>query len=139
MALIEKNREPSANELRWFGLLMLAFFALLGWLFGYGDGGPGIVAWVLWSIGLLVCATYYAVAPARRLMYLAWMAVVYPIGWVVSHVVLAIAWYLVMTPIGLAMRLGGYDPLRRSFDPHARSYWADHVPPTDTERYFRQY
>jgi hypothetical protein len=67
--------------------------------------------------------------------YLAW-----PIGFVVSHVVLALVYYLVLTPIGLAMRVFGYDPMRREFDRSAESYWiARDTAEIKAERYFRQF
>ena len=63
---------------------------------------------------------YYAIPNVRRLLYLGWMRVFYPIGWVVSHLLLAIVYYLVLTPIGLVMRLFGGDPMHRGFDRSAK-------------------
>lgn len=139
MALIEKDREPSVRQLRWFGLLMLGFFALLGWLLGYGDAGPGAIAWSLWVIGVVVCLVYYLLRPARRLIYLAWMAIVYPIGWAVSHLVMLLTWYGVITPIGLLMHAVGYDPMQRRLESEADSYWVNATTSQQAERYFRQY
>jgi len=57
----------------------------------------------------------------------------------VSHLVMAIIFYGVLTPIGLAMRLGGRDPLHRKFDRAAGSYWVDRRRPADVKRYFKQF
>jgi hypothetical protein len=59
---------------------------------------------------------------------------------VVSHVVLAIVYYLVVTPIGLVMRLVGYDAMKRRFDGEATTYWV-HRPDNaaDAKSYFRQF
>ncbi len=56
-------------------------------------------------------------------LLLARMRAARPIGWTISHVPIAALYYLVVTPIGLAMRPFGRDPLARRFDPDAQSYW----------------
>ena len=58
-----------------------------------------------------------------RIVYLGMIYATLPIGIVVSYVILAATYYLVLTPIGLVMRLCGYDPMHRRFDRKAESYW----------------
>jgi len=48
-------------------------------------------------------------------------------------------YYGVLTPIALLLRLRGHDPMRRRFDPDAKTYWQPHKPPTDRSRYFKRY
>jgi hypothetical protein len=48
-------------------------------------------------------------------------------------------WYLVFAPIGLLLRLAGYDPLGRRFEPKRDSYWTPHAGQRPMQRYFRQY
>ena len=67
------------------------------------------------------------------------MAAAYPIGLVVSHVILAIAFYLVFTPVGLLMRWLGRDPMEREFDPSRASYWKKREERNEDARYFKQY
>ena len=148
MALYEINWRPDKSRLRVFGAAALGVFALLGawafWmqrLFGIGlsAGAAEAAAWTLWGLaaasGLLAAA-----APAGlRPLYVALTAVALPIGWVVSNVLLAIVYYGVLTPIGLALRLAGRDPLQRRFDRQAPSYWVDRPPQADVRRYFRQF
>jgi hypothetical protein len=62
----------------------------------------------------------------------------YPIGVVVSHVVLALVYFLVLTPVGLTMRLFGHDPLRRGFDKDLDTYWQPRDEQRTTESYFKQ-
>jgi hypothetical protein len=62
-----------------------------------------------------------------------------PIGWTISHLVLGAVYYLVLTPIGLVMRLLGRDPMQRRFDRSAKSYWIERTPRTDPSRHFRQF
>jgi len=58
---------------------------------------------------------------------------------VVSFVILAAIYYAVLTPIGLLMRLVGYDPMCRRRDANAASYWTSREPVDDVRRYFRQF
>ncbi len=138
MTLIEKNREPSVRDLRWFGLLFAAFFSLFGAMLWWKSGSVGPLI-SFGTSGLLVAAVYYAVPALRRTIFLAWMAAVYPIGWVISHLALIFTYYLVLTPIGWAMRAAGRDPMQRRFEPDAPTYWVEHDPATDPKRYFRQF
>jgi hypothetical protein len=67
------------------------------------------------------------------------MYAAFPIGWVVSHVMLALIYYGVMTPIGLVMRLLGRDPLKRKLDRSADTYWEPREPIANSKRYFQQF
>jgi ABC-type uncharacterized transport system permease subunit len=73
-----------------------------------------------------------------RVVYLGLSYATYPIGYAVSHVVLVVVYYLVLTPIGLAMRLFGYDPLAGRFDAGAKTYWTPRENPKSVESYFKQ-
>lgn len=68
-----------------------------------------------------------------------WMAAVAPIGWLVSRVVLAVVYFLVITPIGMIRRLRGHDPLSLRADQTATSYWITRNDRTDPASYFRQF
>ena len=53
--------------------------------------------------------------------------------------ILAVVYYLVLFPIGLILRLRGYDPMQRRFDRSAKSYWTPREQEEGTERYFKQF
>jgi hypothetical protein len=63
----------------------------------------------------------------------------FPIGFVVSHVVLAVLFFGVLTPVGLILRLLGRDPLQRHFESDKKSYWADLPDSIPQGDYFRQF
>ena len=138
MAVIDINRNPSRRDLTWFGLLLVVFFGLVGALVLWRVQSP-IAAWIIWSLGTILGIVYFAVRPLRLPLYIAWISVFYPIGWTVSHLMLGIIFLLVLMPIGLLMRLWGYDPMQRQFEPEASSYWVSYTPHDDTARYFRQF
>jgi hypothetical protein len=116
--------------------LLPLFFTLVGasrW-----RAGHDIAAAVVWSVGLVVSVAAIVSAGARRRIYLGWMRAVAPIGWVVSHLLLAAIWILVAIPTALVLRLAGRDPMQRRFDRSASTYWVRRPPDSDRTRYFRQ-
>ena len=76
---------------------------------------------------------------ALRRLYVGLMYAVWPIGMVVSHVLLGSIYYLMVTPIGLLRRLFGGDPMTRRFDPAAKTYWNPRRKRTIMKHYVRQY
>jgi len=57
----------------------------------------------------------------------------------VSHVVLALLFFGILTPVALFFRLTGRDPLTRRFEPERESYWTDLSETIETKDYFRQF
>ena len=138
MALIEINKNPSLRELRWFGLLFLLFWGIVGGIV-YVSAESFAVTVSIWLVALAVVVLYYLIPALRRPLYLGWLYAAFPIGWVVSHVVMAATFYLVVTPIGLLMRPLGHDPMKRRVDESAETYWVAYSPQRRSERYFRQF
>jgi hypothetical protein len=138
MAIIEINKNPSRRELRWFGVLLALFFAIVGTVARFKWHAPA-AALALWGAGVVVPALYYAVPPVRKTLYLGWVYATFPVGWVVSHAVLAVVFYGVFTPVGLLLRLLGRDSMRRAPDRATATYWVEHRSEPDPTRYFRQY
>ena len=136
MAVIDINRNPSERELRWFGVMLAIFVAIVGLLFW--RAGASRVATIVWGAGAALTLIYAAARPLRRPVYLGWIYAAYPIGWTVSHLLLGGIYYLLVTPIGLGLRMAGRDPMQRAFDRSARTYWTPHDPGEDVSRYFKQ-
>ena len=137
MPVIEINRNPSRRDLRIFGALLLVFAGVVGALLHWRWHAPG-AARAVWIAGAVLVGLYFGVPPLRRPIYLGWIYVTFPIGFVLSHVILGLVYYGVFTPMGLIMRLVGHDPMRRKMDRAAKSYWVAHDPHRSMERYFRQ-
>jgi hypothetical protein len=75
--------------------------------------------------------------PVIRPVFGTMMALTYPIGWVVSHLLLGLFFYAMVFPIGLFFRLIGRDELHRRKSSE-RTYWRPKAMPTDPRSYFRQ-
>lgn len=102
-------------------MLVGGLFAALGgwWLW---RGKFALAAAILLGGGLLL-VTLGALSPrALTLPYRLWMGLAERLSRVVTFVVLAVVYYLVVTPIGLVKRAAGWDPLERRAAA-AASYW----------------
>src|SRR3954465_7604240 len=139
MALFELKRDPSAREVRLFGVAWLPLFcAVLAGLIWY-RGGSGPAIWLSVAAGVLSVAVTLVRPRWTRALFLAWMWAAWPIGWLVSHGMMAGIYFLVLTPIGLAIRAFGRDPLERRFDVRADTYWVTRRREIDPASYFRQF
>jgi hypothetical protein len=60
---------------------------------------------------------------ALKYVYIAWMALAFTLGFVMSNVILTLFFFLFVTPIGLLARLFQKDFLSRKWDKRGASYW----------------
>lgn len=138
MALIELKLNPTRRELRQFALIWFPFFfGLLGAADLYKTGSVS-TAVAIWTAGVFISTLGLLFPPFMRLIFIGLLYAVYPIGWTVSHLLFAAAYYLVVTPIGLLMRVVRGDPLMRRFDRSAESYWTRRETTENVDRYFQQ-
>ena len=139
MSIVQVNTNPTRRQLNQFGFIWLGFLTLFGAIAYFKFDNPS-AAKVLWVLAVVVPVIGWLVPAFMRLVFVGMSYLAWPIGFVVSHVVLALVYYLVFTPIGLLMRLFGYDPMRGRFDPEAATYWiARDEKASDAKRYFRQF
>jgi ABC-type uncharacterized transport system permease subunit len=138
MSLIQVNKNPTARELTIFGLMLAGFALLLAMIVWWRFQAPVAAQWIA-GIGIGIAVVFFAIPPLRKPIYLGWVYLTFPIGWTITHIVMAITYYLVVTPIGLIMRAVGRDPMQRKLDRAATSYWIAHQPADSVERYLRQF
>lgn len=136
--MITLKLNPSRRELRVFGLILGPFLALIGWYLSRRFESPPTFP-IMAGVGALAFVLAVAVPIALKPIYVAWTTATFPIGWVVSHVVLALVYYGVLTPIALALRLSGRDPMGRRFDRAATTYWVRRAKQRELASYFRMY
>jgi hypothetical protein len=129
-------RNPSATTLRQFAGLWLIFFGAIGyWRYTHGALSLGLALMVLAIAGGLAGL----LAPkSLRPIFVGWMIAVFPIGWLVSHVLLAVVFYGVFTPLATVFRLMGRDALRRQPTTTA-TYWFAKPAAADVAGYYRQF
>ncbi|MBN1554260.1 MAG: hypothetical protein JXA11_05910 [Phycisphaerae bacterium] len=140
--------KPESRTLRLFGVCSGLFLALLGaWVFfrhsivmiSLSESAARNLGVGLWIAGAVMFVL--AVVWARGLwpIYIGMNVVAFPVGMVVSHVILFVVYYFIFMPIGLVFRLIGRDALHRELEPAAKTYWTDHESHPPAKRYFRQF
>ncbi|QDV89330.1 hypothetical protein RAS2_03950 [Phycisphaerae bacterium RAS2] len=143
--MIQIDWKPSNRILRNFGLIgVVAFSAFAGLIrydFGWFDKIPGTPPVIYTLLGLAgYCGLFALVAPpALKWLYILLTVVSFPIGFVVSYVVVLVMFFLVITPIAMVFKLIGRDPMNRRFNPSLASYWIARTPPATAKRYFQQF
>lgn len=136
---LSNSSDPlSQSTLRQFAGLWLLFFAGLAFWQGYLRQQMilaavfTLVALALGPLGLIRPKT---IRPAFQMC----MAITRPIGWAVSHVILACFFYGVFTPIALFFKLIGRDALLRKRQTDSRiTYWLPKPQAADTASYLDQ-
>ena len=129
--------KTSERDLRKFGLLVGGVFAVLGLLFLIRHKAH-YPYFLIPGVGLMVSGAIFP--RALRTIYIAWMALAFTLGFVMSNVILTLLFFLLVTPIGLLSRLFGKDFLARKLDKHGASYWIPRAHETRTaESYERQF
>lgn len=113
------TRAPSERS---FGMTFACVFALVsGWLFYRHGAGPGAVATGTLAAGFLAVAfaAPALLGPLNRL----WLRFGLLLHAVVNPLILGGLFFIVFTPMGLAMRLFGADLLRLRRKSDGESYW----------------
>jgi hypothetical protein len=137
MAFIRVNHRPAPRQL-------LVFAA--GWAVVVGT--VGVFQWMeereamargCWLAAAAVPLLGAVWRDGLRRFYIALTYAVFPVGWLVSTVVLAALYYGLITPIGWLLRWRGHDPMQRGARSRADSYWHPRPPAPPPARYFRQY
>lgn len=128
---------PPARTLRQFAGLALVFL-------------DGIGAWqalvrshttlgtVLVALGVAIGLAGLLRPALVRPVFVGSMLLTFPIGWVVSRVILALMFFGMFTPLALLFRLTGRDALRLRRNPGASTYWSNKPSAPDMRSYFRQ-
>jgi len=111
---------------RGFGLVFAGVCAFVGTV-KFFTGTAGMPYWFVAAAAFLAAALLFpkALAPLNRL----WTRFGLVLYAVMNPLVMGLMFFLVITPIGLVMRLTGKDFLARRFDPAAPSYWVRREPP----------
>src|SRR5437764_658224 len=123
-------RRPGTGTLRQFAALLVVGGAA-AMIFREELRAPALVVGLLGAMGL-------ALPRALGPLYVGWMAAVFPLGWLLSRLVLALLFYSLVTPIGVLLRLTRHDGLRRRRQ-GCSSYWVQRHEVADPAPYFRQF
>src|SRR4051794_10307322 len=112
---------PPSSTLRRFGLASVVLLT-------------GLAAWDLWQERWISAAAVLAPAlvlasfalfhpPALRPVYVGLMVATFPLGWLMTHLILGLIFFCIFTPLGLLFKLVGRDLLERRFRAPQETYW----------------
>jgi hypothetical protein len=139
MALVSLNLSPSEKQLKDFGLIALIMCAVIGLLLAWLGKIPAKGVLIFCLIGVSLYALSRISAGLIKPIYLGMMLLTFPIGWVISHLVMVLFYYGIITPVALFFRLLKRDPLCRRYEPDANTYWLRHKQKRFAKDYFRQF
>jgi Saxitoxin biosynthesis operon protein SxtJ len=127
---------PSDRMLRQFAGLWIVFFGAIA--FRQFQHNRPTVAAVVAVLAVTVGPMGLFLPRWIRPIFVGWMTAAYPIGWVVSRIVLGTVFYGIFTPVALVFRLIGRDTLALKPKPAADSYWHSKAG-AEKAQYLRQY
>ncbi|MGE5315294.1 MAG: SxtJ family membrane protein [Acidobacteriota bacterium] len=81
-------------------------------------------------VGTVLAFAGMAAPRMLRTVHLVWMGMAFVLGWFVSRLVLAVFFFLIITPVAFAARMAGKKFLDTEFGKGASTYWIekkDHV------------
>ncbi|MCX5678765.1 MAG: SxtJ family membrane protein [Candidatus Omnitrophica bacterium] len=117
-----RNIKSGRKELREFGLTIGAVLLLISGLALWRGKGSG----VYFLISGLIFIGFGAAAPAPlKPFQKVWMAFSAVIGFFMSRVILTALFYVILTPIGVLMKLFGKDVLDERISKSCPSYWRE--------------
>jgi Saxitoxin biosynthesis operon protein SxtJ len=98
-----------------------------------------VVALLVAGLGVTVGVLGMASPRAIRFLFVGSSAIAYPIGWVVSRIVLGIIFYGLFTPLAGFFHLIGRDALRLKPQRTALTYWHPKPSARDKSQYLYQF
>lgn len=120
---------------RAFGIVFAVVFAIIGAFPLISGTAPRWWALIVGALFLLAGLAFPGIlAPLNRL----WLRFGLLLHRIVNPLVMGLLFFLVVTPIGLIMRLIGKRPLLLETDPNAETYWIRRTPPGPSPESMKQ-
>jgi hypothetical protein len=116
----QQNSPSTPKELRQFGLLVGGVFAVIGlWPVVFRGESPRLWAMILGSLLIVLGAV---VPQSLKQVHHGWMKVGHVLGSINTRIILGIIYYLLITPMGIVMRLMGKDSMHRALAKETTTY-----------------
>lgn len=128
---------PPSRTLRQFAALCLVIFG--GLSLWQALARENVTLAVALAVAALAIGPLGLIRPqAVKWIYVGWMVAAFPVGWTVSHLLLLMFYFGILTPMALVLRLMGRDALHRRACQDRQTYWVEKTQPRDVRSYFRQ-
>ena len=117
-------KKVQTGLIRSFSRIMAAAFFIIGFIV-FMRHKPEFL--LLWLTGVLFLAVGMIRPAWLSLVYVVWMKFAFVLSWVNTRILLSIIFYLILTPVSIAMKLLRFDPLDRAINKQKESYWQARV------------
>ncbi len=126
----------TTRELRRFGLVMTAPLLVIGCALIWRGRAVGPYVIVVAALFLMAAVAFPQVLrPVERV----WMALARVLSVIMTYVILTVTFFVVITPMGMILRILGKDLLQKKFDSEKSSYWVPVEPDGPCSRYDKPY
>lgn len=117
---MKSEQKKTVAELRKFGLVMAIPLGIITGLFFWKGRGSAVIFLALTLFFASSALVFPKIlTPVERY----WMKLAEILSAVMTRVILTLTFFIVITPLGLFLRLIGKDLLQRKFEPDRPSYW----------------
>jgi hypothetical protein len=114
------KHQATDKELRQFGLIVGGVFSVIGlWPVMFRAESPRLWAIIL---GSLLIALGAMVPQTLKQVHHGWMKIGHVLGSINTRIILGIVYYLLITPMGIVMRLMGKDSMHRAVGENVDTY-----------------
>lgn len=121
MSESDSHAEVKVGSERSFGFVFGAVFTVIALLPAVSGDGE-IRVWAL-AVGATFAGLALAWPKILRPLNLVWFKFGMLLGRIIAPIVMALVFFIAVTPVALVMRLLGKDPLKKKPDPTVASYW----------------
>ena len=119
-----RDEEPiEAGSNRAFGCTVGSILMVIGAVKGFAAGGLPPIACLIFAVGALLLLLGIFAPSRLSLLNRIWLKLGAVIAKVVNPIVVALLFFVVVSPMAFAMRIFGKRPLRLAPDHAASSYW----------------
>ncbi|MEA3488873.1 MAG: SxtJ family membrane protein [Candidatus Omnitrophota bacterium] len=126
------------KDLRQFGIVLGIILGIIGGI-QFLKGHTHVYPW-FFGFGITALLLGAALPWLLKPVFIGFTKVAHAIGWFNTRVILILVYYLLLTPIGVVMRLFGKDLLNKKIDKSEKTYWLEREKPVavkeDLEKQF---
>jgi len=115
-----RNIKSEKSDLRKFGITVgIVLMIIAGLLFWKEKESSQI----FFGVGAIILLTTITIPVILKPVYSIWMVFGIIIGWIMTRIILSLLFYIILTPIGLVLRLFGKQVLELRWNKSEQSYW----------------
>ena len=115
-----KNIKSEKSDLRKFGITIgIILLIITGFLFWKEKESFQIFL----TFGVVLCVLGVVIPVILKPIYWIWMIFATILGWAMTRVILGLLYFIIITPIGLILRLFGKQFLELKWNHSHQSYW----------------